>query len=163
MMKKKTVGSHVYYGLGFPIKLRQVEMVKIEGDWHPKIDVRKVADNAIKNLILKKTRLTGNEIKFIRNYFSMSLRDFAAIVVHESHTAVHKWEKRGDKEIKMDPNIEIVLRLFIQSQMSANTEKQKNDFYHRYVKVNQIFSSHTRKMVSKKKPNSGEQAHLANL
>lgn len=64
-----------------------------------------IATAAIKALISQEQRFTGNQIKFIRNYFSMSLRDFAK-VVHESHTAVNKWEKHGNKITSMDINIE---------------------------------------------------------
>ena len=42
-------------------------MVKFGDTYHPKIDVRKIADSVIQSLVLQKSRLTGNQIKFIRN------------------------------------------------------------------------------------------------
>ncbi len=73
----KIVKHFTYEGLGFPIELQQVEMRKIDNEWHPKIDVRKVAHSAMASLVSQKERLTGNQIKFIRSYFSMTLREKA--------------------------------------------------------------------------------------
>lgn len=88
-MAKKVMKTFIYEGLGFPIELHNVEMILINGEYIPKIDVRAVADNAIKSLVLQKTKLTGNQVKFIRTYFSASLREFGKIV-NESHMAVKK-------------------------------------------------------------------------
>ena len=140
-MKKKIVNHFTYTGLGFPIELSQVEMVKIHGEWHPKIDVRKVAKTTIKTLAFQKERLTGAQVKFIRSYFSMTLRDFANEVVHESHTAVSKWEKFGNKATNMDINIEVMLRLYILEQVDTNTARKKSEFFKKYREVKQrIFS-----------------------
>lgn len=72
-MKSKVVKSFTYSGLGFPVELQQVKMLMIDGEWHPKIDVRKIADSVLKSLIFEKEPLTENQIKFIRTYFSISL------------------------------------------------------------------------------------------
>src|SRR5438105_1785027 len=104
-MAKKLMKIYTYEGLGFPIELNHVEMITVNGEDFPKIDVRAVADKAIKALVLQKTKLTGNQIKFIRSYFAFSLRDFSNIV-NESHTAVSKWENFKNKPTNMDPNIE---------------------------------------------------------
>jgi len=137
-MKTKTVKKFIYKGLGFPIELSDVKMVMIDAEWHPKIDVKKIADKAIKALALQKERLTGAQVKFIRSYFSMSLREFSKKVVHESHTAVNKWEKYGDKATCMDENIEVMLRLYILNKVDMKTVKQKNEFYKKYQKVKHV-------------------------
>ena len=93
-MKTKIIENYTYEGLGFPIELKKVEMVFLENDWHPKIDVQKVADEVISKLAIQETRLTGNQVKFIRTYYSMPLREFGEKVVYESHIAVNKWEKK---------------------------------------------------------------------
>ncbi|CAM4464429.1 MAG: hypothetical protein LEGION0403_FIIPPAGN_02377 [Legionella sp.] len=72
-MKTKIVKNYLYDGLGFPVELDDVEMCFIENDWHPRIDVQKVADEVIKKLAVQETRLTGNQVRFIRSYFSMPL------------------------------------------------------------------------------------------
>ncbi len=140
-MNKKIVKNYTYTGLGFPIELHNVEMVKIEGEYHPKIDVRKIADLAIKSLVTQESRLTGNQIRFIRSYFSMSLRDFAK-VVNESHAAVKKWEDFSNETTNMDKNIEIMLRLYIYDQVVIKTERKKIEFYNRYVELTRIFFQH---------------------
>lgn len=50
----------------------------------------------------------------------MTLLDFAKKVVHESHTAVSKWEKYGDEATHMDVNIGKMLRLYMDARISAN-------------------------------------------
>src|SRR6476620_951342 len=111
-MERKTQKKYIYEGLGFPIELHNVEMVKVQGEWVQKIDVRDIALKAIRELPFQETRLTGHQVRFVREYFQMSLREFAK-VVHQSHTAIDKWEKFGNKLTNMDSNIEVVLRLHI--------------------------------------------------
>ena len=136
-MKTKKAGKILYEGLGFPIELYNVEMLYIDGDWHPKIDIKKVADDAIKALACQKERLTGNQIKFIRTYFSMSLRDFSNIV-NESHTAISKWEKKGNKVASMDINIEKMLKLYLIEKVCVKTAKQKMAFFDKYLELREL-------------------------
>lgn len=131
----------IYTGLGFPIELHNVECIKISGEFHPKIDIKKVADIAIKSLVTQEGRLTGNQIKFIRSYLTMSLRAFAK-VVNESHAAVKKWEDFVEKPTNMDINIEIMLRLYIFDHIAKTTENKKIEFYNRYIELTRIFSQH---------------------
>lgn len=138
-MRKKIEKKFIYTGLGFPVELHNVEMIKIKDAFHPKIDVRKIADSVIESLIIQKTRFTGNQVKFIRTYFSMSLRKFAN-VVNESHTAIMKWENFSDKPTNMDVNIESMLRLYICDHVIVKNNQRKNDFYNQYRKVTEIFS-----------------------
>ncbi len=140
-METKTVKNFIYTGLGFPVGIDQVEMIKLEDEWHPKIDVKRVADLTVKMLATHKERLTGNQVKFIRTYFSMSLREFSSQVVHESHTAISKWEKLGDKVTNMDINIEMMLRLYIIERLEAKTVKQRNNFYEKYLELKKIYAA----------------------
>lgn len=137
-MKKKIVNKLIYHGLGFPIELHHVEMVFLDNEWHPKIDVRKVSDAAIKALASQQERLTGNQVKFIRTYFSMTLREFAKEVLQVSHTAVNKWEQYGDKATNMDINIEKILRLYIYEKTCMKTAKEKREFYEKYLDLKRI-------------------------
>ncbi|HAT6977691.1 TPA: hypothetical protein JAN54_05330 [Legionella pneumophila] len=128
-MKTKIESTFLYEGLGFPIELENVEMININDEWHPKIDVRYVADEIIKKLAIQEERLTGNQVKFIRSYFSMPLREFGETVVHESHTAVSKWEKCENEITNMNENTEQVLRLYIIEQTQTKTKAQQKNFY----------------------------------
>lgn len=143
-MKTKKMKTYIYEGLGFPIELKNVKMLQISNEWHPKINVRKVANATIKALVSQKERFTGNQIKFIRQYFSMSLRDFASDVVNESHTAVSKWEKCGNEVTNMDINIEKMLRLYIHEKVGMKTPKQKSEFYKNYLKLKHLCASDRR-------------------
>lgn len=136
-MKTKIVKKFKYEGLNFPIELHNVTMVMLDGEWHPKIDVRKVAESVMKALPFQKERLTGDQIKFIRTYFEMSLREFAVKVVNESHAAVAKWEKCTEKSTSMDVNIEILLRLYVLERVLAKNQKQKNKFFENYMELRQ--------------------------
>lgn len=138
MMKLKTRKKYIYEGLGFPIQLCDVAMVNIQGDWHPKIDIRKIATEAIKKLALQEERLTGNQVKFIRSFFSMTLREFAETVVRESHTAVNKWEKYGNEVTNMDINIEKILRLYIYQKVCIKVSRHA--FYDRLLEPSAISS-----------------------
>ncbi|MCF6776422.1 hypothetical protein L3V83_07515 [Thiotrichales bacterium 19X7-9] len=112
-MKTKVQKKYIYHGLLFPIELSEVVLVYYDKQWQPKIDVLKLSDQVIKKLAFSENRLTGNQLKFIRNYFNMSLRDFARDVVSESHNAVAKWEKYENEPTNMDLNIEKSIRLYI--------------------------------------------------
>lgn len=142
-MKTKIEKKFIYEGFGFPVELTNVNMVFIDKKWSPKIDIRKIANTVIKELPFQTERLTGNQVKFIRDYFEYSLRDFAD-EVNESHTAVAKWEKHFDKATKMDINIEIRLRLLILEKVAIKTAKDRKNFYMQYKEIsNKKFTSNS--------------------
>jgi len=136
-MTKKILKTYTYEGLGFPVELHEVEMIMINGEYAPKIDVRTVAEEAIKSLVLQKTKLTGNQVKFIRTYFSASLREFGKIV-NESHMAVKKWEDFKNRPTNMDPNIETRIRLYIYDKICVKSKSDKIKFYDQYMAINDI-------------------------
>lgn len=117
--KEKVIKNFLYKGLGFPILLDQVLLQEIRGEWLPRIDVEKLADKIFKRLPSKPSRLTGNEIKFIRTYLDKSKPAFAEIF-KLSHTAVTKWEKVGNSPAPMAPSQEMVLRLYLEDQLKVS-------------------------------------------
>jgi DNA-binding transcriptional regulator YiaG len=139
-MTKKLMKTYIYEGLGFPIELENVEMILVNGEYAPKIDIRSIAGKTIKNLILQKNKLTGNQVKFIRSYFSMSLREFSKIV-NESHTAVKKWESFKHKPTNMDPNIETRIRVYIYDKICIKNKDGKLKFYDQYHAITEIVSN----------------------
>lgn len=143
-MKTKTEALFLYEGLGFPIELENVEMIHFNDEWLPKIDVQQIAHEAIKKLAIQEGRLTGNQVRFIRSYFSMPLRKFGATVVHESHTAVSKWEKKGNEITNMNENTEMVLRLFMIEQTQTNTKQQQAEFFRNFQRSKQFFITQCR-------------------
>ncbi len=136
----KVVKNHLYEGLGFSIELDEVEMRLIDSEWYPIVDVQKVSDEVIEKLAVQETRLTGNQVKFIRSYYSMPLREFGEKVVHESHMAVSKWEKRGDLSTNMNSNTEHELRLYIIEKMHSKSKSSKSKFFDIYMATKKFFS-----------------------
>jgi DNA-binding transcriptional regulator YiaG len=142
-MKTKIVDNYIYEGLGFPVELNKVEMISIDGDWAPKIDVKKVSDEVIEKLATQDARLTGNQVKFIRSYFSMSLREFGEKVAHESHMAVSKWEKKGGDPTKMNANTEHELRLYIVERKVGASKTSKPKFFEIYLATKRFFNQNS--------------------
>lgn len=66
--RKKILKSFVYYGLGFPVTLKNVLFHKIRGEWLPKIDVEALADKVFEELQYKSIELTEDEKEFMRIY-----------------------------------------------------------------------------------------------
>lgn len=143
-MNRKYMTQFTYTGLGFPIILPKVEMIFINDEWHPKLNIKKIAHEAAKMLINQKTRLTGNQIKFIRTYLDMSLRTFS-LAMNESHMAIKKWEDFKNQPTHMDKNIEIMLRLYLYEKIileKKNTLKNKQNFYSHFVKIRDTLTHH---------------------
>jgi len=146
-LKTKNLKKFIYEGLGFPVELYNIAMVMHDGEWHPKIDARKIAESVIRELPFQLERLTGSQIKFIRTFFEMSLRDFGKNVVSESHTAVAKWEKFGNKSTNMDENIEVLLRLYIYEKVAIKNKKQRAQFFDKYLELREMnFTKNTPKI-----------------
>lgn len=68
----KVQKSFRFDGLGFPILLLDVPMLKVRGTWTPDIDYNELRAGVFEGMTLSPCRLTGNEIKFIRQYFRMT-------------------------------------------------------------------------------------------
>lgn len=111
-MKQKIEKKMIFYGLGFPIILTNVPMVEIRGDLTPDINYNKLQKTVLLHLCHKKTPLTGNEIKFIRKYFSLTTKAFGHLFGY-THAAILKWEAHGDSIARMIPTTEVYLRLYI--------------------------------------------------
>lgn len=116
MRNTKIVTEYIDNGFGFPVLIHNVTMVEIRGEWLPKINYAKLANNVLKELVIKKSRLTGNELRFIRLKFEMNLEDFAKRF-YVSHPAVIKWENKKDMQTNMNWSTEKDIRLFIYNKL----------------------------------------------
>jgi hypothetical protein len=115
MTERRIQKEFVDRGFGFPIRLRNVPMVKVRGVWTPDLNYEELADAVIKALCFKPVRLTGNEVRFIRLQSQMTLQDFAARF-SVTHPSVMKWEKQADEPTKMGWSTEKDIRLFVHLQ-----------------------------------------------
>jgi len=113
-MQKKFVSEYKYWGLGFPILLKDIEFLQIEGQWQLQIDVKEIANDAFHNIIKKATEssLTGKEIEFLRMHLKMTKKEFAEkLNVHRKTIA--RWEKAGHKPPKMVKNYDSVIQSLV--------------------------------------------------
>lgn len=114
----------IYEGLGFPIRLVNVPLKKVHGEWVFDFSMG-VFQKAVLNMLARKSSpLSGPELRFIIDYFEMSYRDFAKIF-GVSHVAVVKWEK---EKARMNPSTEIYLRLYILNYLKV-TDKEFRKLY----------------------------------
>ena len=118
MKTKKIQKTFIDHGLGFPVKLINVPMIKVHGVWTPNVDYNLLTMAILKALCEKSTRLTGNEIRFIRLHFEMTLQAFAKRF-SVSHVAVIKWENERNKTTPMNWSTEKDIRLFLLSKISS--------------------------------------------
>lgn len=118
-MEMKIQKEFIDTGFGFPVRLLNVPMIKVRGVWTPKLNYNGLADAVLFALSDKDSRLTGNEIKFIRTHFEMTLQEFAKRF-SVTHVAVLKWEKMKDHLTSMNWATEKDIRLFVIDKLRAN-------------------------------------------
>lgn len=95
-MKNRKVKTFVYEGLGFPIRLINVPMRKVFGEWVLDINFNTLHIGVLLLLVKRRASLSGKQLRFIRHYFELSTREFAKLF-GVAHTAVLKWENEDRK------------------------------------------------------------------
>lgn len=124
---KKKIKKVIYNGLGFPIKLVNVSMVKVLGDWAMDIDWTELQLVVLKNLTSKPTRLAKQELKFIRQFFELTTTEFGKLF-GVGHTAVVQWES-GKRNVS--PCIELCIRLYAMDKLQVG-DKEFRNFYNQF-------------------------------
>lgn len=71
--EKRVQDEHVVYHFGFPVILRNVEMIKIRDFWTPNINMNRLRDMVLFSLVVKKGPLTGNQLRYIRGWIKETL------------------------------------------------------------------------------------------
>lgn len=117
-MRKKLIP---YDELGFKVFLLNPPMLKLpDGSRVPAPNMKKLQATAFKLLAIKASKLTGDEVRFIRKYLNKTQVDFAKWLNMSNHSVVSQWEAREEHLSGMDYNTEVLLRL----QMDANSSKR---------------------------------------
>jgi len=124
-MEKKIQKTFIDEGLGFPVVLLNVPMIKIRGKWTPDINYNALSKMVLLALSEKPVKLSGDEIRFVRQHFEMTLAEFAERF-GVSHAAVIKWEKCKEEPTKMSWATEKDLRLFIVYSLLNKPSKLRN-------------------------------------
>lgn len=113
--------TFIYEGLGFPVRLMNVPMKEIFGEWVIDINFNQLQIAALHMLAMKPTALTGGEIRFIVDYLRMPTREFAK-VFGVSHAAVLKWI---NEKSKMSFSSEVCLRLYLLDYLHVSDKEFK--------------------------------------
>lgn len=144
---EKKIKKMIYSGFGFPVVLNGVPVKMIRGNLEPIINYKTLGSEVVEALCQKETPLTGNQVKFIRQYFELSLRDFAKLF-GLSHPAVLKWEKHADDFADISPAIEKALRLEAVFRLGMKAK----DFYRVYSELKDIASKLQKSEVTRERP-----------
>ena len=111
-----------YDELGFRIFLLNPPMIKLpDGSRIPSPNMKKLQQAAFKALAKKISKLTGDEIRFIRKYLRMTQIDFSKWLNMSNHSVVSQWEGRQQHLSGMDYNTEVLLRLQMEVHISKRT------------------------------------------
>ena len=121
-MEKKIEKKYIDYGFGFPVCLHNLPMVKVRNVWTPNIDYNELTRAVAMSLASSKSLLSGNQVKFIRQFFEMTLKEFGERF-NVSHPAVMKWESNKNKPSKMDWSTEKDIRMEIVFRIAKNPKQ----------------------------------------
>ncbi len=132
-MKTKIQKEFLDTGFGFPILLFNFPMIKVRSEWSPKINYNLLSVKLLRALSQKQSRLTGNQIKFIRNYFEMTLKDFAKRFC-VTHVSVIRWENSKNCSTSISWATEKDIRLYILFRLDAKA-KEIADLYSDLQKI----------------------------
>lgn len=119
MKKDYKVETFIYEDLGFPIRLVNVPMKKIFGEWVLDINLAKLQRCVLYELIYKNQPLTGSQLRFIRKYFEITTTEFGKSF-GVTHAAVLKWES---EQSRIPPTTELCIRLFILDRLHGKNEE----------------------------------------
>lgn len=103
--------------LGFPVVLEDPPMITVRGQTFPDVNLRELAETVFGRLIAKPTRLTGDEVKFIRKHLRLRQADLARVLNMANHSVVSQWESHGEDAAGMDYNTEVLLRIWMAGKL----------------------------------------------
>lgn len=132
-MKKKIQKIYQDHGFGFKVTLLNVPLIEVRGEWVPAVDQKDLQERVVEALVLKHSRLTGDEIRFLRLYSGMTLEQFA-VRFDVTHPAVLKWERTKNKATGMGWTTEKDIRLFALTILSP----KPRDFLFVYEKLVEV-------------------------
>lgn len=112
----------VFRELGFPVVLVGTPTVELRGERVPDVNLKDLQEQVFRFLVTKRSRLTGAEVRFIRKYRRLRQADLAAILNMATHSVVSQWEGRQDEPTGMEYNTEVVLRLWMASEIGLRDQ-----------------------------------------
>lgn len=127
MKKYKIEKEIIYEGLGFPVILRNAPMIELRGVWTLDIDLNILQKIVLLTLAHHPFELTGNQIRFVRNWLKMTQTEFGKLF-DVTHPAVVKWEKTGNKGCKMNLSTQRNLRLWLLDHLLSKDDDFRKSF-----------------------------------
>lgn len=115
----------IYHGLGFPVHLYNFPMKKYWGEVMADINYNILKRVVIEFLAKKPVPLTGNEVRFVRQYFKMNYTQFGQHL-GQTRQAVTKWESKENEFAMITPSTELHIRLSILNFLDASNESFRN-------------------------------------
>jgi DNA-binding transcriptional regulator YiaG len=101
----------LFQELGLPVLLVDPPMVCVRGQDLPDVNLRTLQESVFALLVQKPTRLSGEEVRFIRKHLRLRQADLAELLNLANHSVVSQWESRDAGPAGMDYNTEVLLRL----------------------------------------------------
>lgn len=114
----------IYRGLGFPIRMTNVPMIKVHGEWAMDISFKKLMLAVLEDLLKKPTLLNGSEMKFIRKYLELTTTEFGKLL-GVSHAAVVKWENETNQQ---SLSTDVFIRLLVTDRMKRSPKIFRDTF-----------------------------------
>lgn len=127
MKKTTSTNTFEYDGLGFPITLLNFPLIEVRGVLVPNIDYNILQKHVLFALCNKPHPLTGNEVRFIRQYLQMTYTEFAN-KFGVTHASVIHWEKSKNAFAKIQPSTDLCMRLFILDILHAKHKLFRDTF-----------------------------------
>ena len=153
-MKEKKKKTFIYDGLGFPIKLINVPMKKMCGEWVVDIDMVELQLVVLRHLAYKPTRLTKDELRFIRKFLVLTTSDFGKMF-GVTHVAVLQWEN-GKR--RLTPSTEFCIRLCILSHLHVKDKEFRN--LYNTISLEKLSKGDSEKIIQLK-VNASEELRIA--
>lgn len=119
-METKVLETYTYNGFGFPVVIKNATFAYILDDWLLHINHRELEETVLRLLAHSNARLTGKQVRFIRDIFMMTLQQFADRF-DVTHPAVIKWESTGNKPTGMNWATEKDIRLAVISRLNDDS------------------------------------------
>lgn len=110
---KQKIKNYEWNGFGFPVIFDELPAVKLRGELVPDVDFQELAAPLIQFICTTQdSAFSGNQVKFIRMHFNMSLRDFAEFM-GVTHQSVMRWEKKEKASAHMGAHVEFFMKVRI--------------------------------------------------
>jgi len=108
----------VYEGLGFPIIIKNANVIEFRGEILPKVNHAELEEKVFEILVEQKQKMTGSQMQFVRGFMKKSQKEFAKDLGFSSHTTISSWEKMGNKATGMSSSVELAVRLLMSDYLN---------------------------------------------